>query len=62
MIFDLRVDIAELRVPIRMLIAFQNLYSAAARPFNWKYTASDLNDLLDRIAAHEQHTPLAAAA
>jgi transposase len=44
------------------LMAFQNLYNAAARPFNWKYTANDLNDLLDRIAAHEQHTLLAAAA
>ena len=52
-------DLADLE---HKLIAFQNLYSAAARPFNWKYTASDLNDLLDRIAAHEQHTPLAAAA
>ncbi len=36
------------------LLAFQDLYSAAARPFNWKYTANGLNDLLTRIAAHER--------
>jgi transposase len=43
------------------LLAFQDLYSAAARPFNWKYTTNDLNDLLARIAAHERPAlPLAA--
>lgn len=35
------------------LIAFQNLYNLAARPFNWKYTKKDLNDLLARIDAHQ---------
>lgn len=35
------------------LMAFQDLYNAAARPFNWKYTKKDLDALLDRIAAHE---------
>jgi transposase len=40
------------------LMAFQDLYSAAARPFTWKYTTNDLNDLLARIAAHQQHSPL----
>jgi transposase len=44
------------------LLAFQDLYSAAARPFNWKYTTTDLHALLDRIAAHQQHTLTAAAA
>jgi len=52
-------DLADLE---NKLTAFQDLYSAAARPFNWKYTTNDLNDLLDRIAVHEQHKPLAAAA
>ena len=42
-------------------MAFQNRYSTAARPFNWKYTANDLNDFLDRITAHEQQPPLAAS-
>lgn len=44
------------------LLAFQNLYNAAARPFNWKYTTDDLNDLLARITAHERTTSLALAA
>jgi transposase len=35
------------------LMAFQDLYNLAARPFNWKYTKNDLNALLARIAAHE---------
>ncbi len=35
------------------LMAFQDLYNLAARPFNWKYTKKDLNALLARIAAHE---------
>ncbi len=39
----------------------------AARPFNWKFTAADLTDLLHRIGEHEQaaatrQTDLATAA
>lgn len=41
------------------LTAFQDLYSAAARPFNWRYTINALNALLARIAAHE-HAPASA--
>ena len=41
------------------LTAFQDLYNAAARPFNWKYTTKDLNALLARIATHERNPPLA---
>jgi hypothetical protein len=35
------------------LTAFQAHYNLAARPFNWTYTTKDLNDLLDRLAAHD---------
>jgi transposase len=35
------------------LMAFQDLYNLAARPFTWKYTTKDLNALLDRLAVHE---------
>lgn len=44
------------------LMAFQDLYNLAARPFNWKYTKTDLNALLARIAAHEPDTLPATAA
>jgi transposase len=41
------------------LIAFQDLYNLAARPFTWKYTKTDLDALLARITAHESavHLP-----
>jgi hypothetical protein len=38
------------------LLAFVNRYNRTARPFNWKYTASDLRELLSRISEHERHT------
>lgn len=44
------------------LTAFQDLYNAVAKPFNWKYTTKDLNALLTRITAHERSTPQALAA
>ncbi len=36
------------------LLAFTDRYNQAARPFNWKYTAADLTELLHRISEHEQ--------
>ncbi len=36
------------------LLAFTSRYNQTARPFNWKFTASDLTDLLRRISEHEQ--------
>ena len=44
------------------LMAFQDLYNAAARPFDWRYTKKDLNALLSRIAAHELDAPTVIAA
>jgi transposase len=43
------------------LEAFQDHYNFAARPFNWRYTTKDLDELLDRLAAHSAE-PLPAAA
>ena len=37
------------------LEAFEDHYNFAARPFKWKYTKTDLNALLERIAAREAH-------
>jgi transposase len=52
-------DFASLDELSRTLLAFVNRYNATARPFNWKFTAADLAELLDRISAREQpaHEP-----
>ena len=40
------------------LLSFVDRYNQTARPFSWKFTASDLHDLMDRISRHEQqHDP-----
>jgi len=44
------------------LAAFETRYNAIARPFNWKFTRDDLNDLLRRIDAHDKTQPHALAA
>src|ERR1039458_51707 len=44
------------------LAAFEIRYNAIARPFSWKFTRTDLNDLLHRIDAHETTQPHALAA
>lgn len=36
------------------LLAFVDRYNQTAGPFNWKYTADDLKDLLHRISEHEK--------
>jgi transposase len=36
------------------LAAFETRYDAVAKPFNWRFTRTDLHDLLDRIDAHQQ--------
>ena len=47
-------DFAGLDELSRTLLAFVDRYNQTARPFNWKFTASDLTDLLRRISEHEQ--------
>ena len=44
------------------LAAFDARYNAIARPFNWKFTRTDLNDLLHRIDAHNNAQPHTLAA
>jgi hypothetical protein len=43
------------------LSAFEIRYNATASPFDWKFTADDLNDLLARIGAHERSDDARAA-
>jgi hypothetical protein len=54
-------DFSDLAEVHNRLAAFQERYNLAARPFNWAYTTKDLNDLLDRLAAHDAG-PLATTA
>ncbi len=44
-------DLAEVRDRLR---AFEDRYNATAQPFQWKFTTSDLDDLLARL---DRHTP-----
>lgn len=52
-------DLAQIR---DRLAAFEIRYNAIARPFNWKFTRTDLDDLLHRIDAHNKIQPHAMAA
>jgi transposase len=44
------------------LLAFIARYNHTARPFNWKFTADDLAQLLQQISAHQEPANLAEAA
>ena len=44
-------DLAQIR---DRLAAFEIRYNAIARPFNWKFTRTDLDDLLHRIDTHDK--------
>lgn len=39
------------------LLTFVDRYNQTARPFNWRFTASDLGALLRRISEREQPAP-----
>ncbi|MEU6331146.1 hypothetical protein ABZ851_28295 [Streptomyces sp. NPDC047049] len=43
-------DLSEVRGRLR---AFEDRYDATAQPFQWRFTTSDLDDLLARL---DQHT------
>ncbi|MEU2129430.1 IS630 family transposase, partial [Streptomyces sp. NPDC018352] len=42
-------DLIQVRDRLR---AFENRYNATAQPFQWKFTTSDLDDLLARLDRH----------
>ncbi|WP_327092550.1 transposase [Nonomuraea sp. NBC_01738] len=39
------------------ILAFETHDNAAARPFDWRFTRTDLNRLLARIRQHDRHAP-----
>lgn len=47
-------DFTDLDQVQERLAAFEHRYNQTARPFRWKFTTTDLQDLLTRIERHEQ--------
>jgi len=39
------------------ILAFEKHYNAAARPFDWRFTRTDLNQLLTRVRQRDRHAP-----
>src|SRR4029077_5595172 len=46
-------DFPALAPVIARLSAFEARYNQTARPFKWKFTTTDLANLLDRLAQHQ---------
>jgi hypothetical protein len=44
-------DFTDLDTLAEQLLAFETRYNATANPFDWRFTRTDLHQLLDRIAA-----------
>ena len=53
-------DFTDLGVVEKRLANFEDRYNQAARPFKWKFTSNDLNDLLARLEHHDPAEPRAA--
>jgi hypothetical protein len=53
-------DFADLETLEQHLLAFGRRYQQIARPFEWKFTRTDLNDLLNRLDAYQPPLRLAA--
>jgi hypothetical protein len=47
-------DFTDLTEVEQRLADFEGRYNATAKPFDWKFTHNDLQDLLARIDRHEQ--------
>ncbi len=47
-------DFTDLDVVEQRLTRFEIRYNAAAKPFKWKFTTTDLSDLLNRLDRHQQ--------
>jgi hypothetical protein len=53
-------DFTDLAVVEKRLADFETRYNRAARPFKWKFTTTDLADLLQRLDQHNPAEPRAA--
>ena len=54
-------DFPNLHALEEMLLDFQAYYETIARPFAWQFTRTDLDQLLVKLARHEQHQHKAVA-
>jgi transposase len=50
-------DFEDLDELAAQILAFEKHYNDAARPFDWRFTRPDLNQLLTRIRRHDRHAP-----
>ena len=50
-------DFTDLDAIAERVLAFQARYNATATPFDWRFTRTDLDRLLDRIAVHDATAP-----
>jgi hypothetical protein len=50
-------DLTDLQQIADRLRAFEDRYNATAQPFQWKFTTSDLDDLLARLDRHTADHP-----
>ena len=55
-------DFGDLDGLAEQILAFEQHYNAHARPFDWRFTRTDLNHLLARISRHDPFTPQPQAA
>jgi len=55
-------DFADLAEVAQRLHDYAKRYNAHARPFKWKFTPADLEDLIARIDRHQQDQRLPAEA
>jgi transposase len=50
-------DFGDLDTLAEQILAFEQHYNATARPFDWKFTCTDLNQLLTRLGRHDPLAP-----
>jgi hypothetical protein len=55
-------DIKDLESLAAQILAFEQHCNTTARPFDWKFTRTDLNKLLARLAKHDPAAPRPLAA
>ena len=50
-------DFGDLDSLAEQILTFEQHYNATARPFDWKFTRTDLNQLLTRLGRHDPFAP-----